>query len=176
MNPSIKNAYGRRLESLANIAIIVCSLVLLAVVWKRQFPPQSRTASPRVGQKLALGDVDWSQNHHTLLLALRTDCRFCTESADFYRRLLGEVDRSTAKPHVIAVLPQPIGDARSYLSHLGIAVSDVRQASLTDLNIQGTPTLLLIGDSGRIISVWVGRLHAPTEGEVLAAVRSAQPN
>lgn len=122
----------------------------------------------RVGQALALPNVDWANNGRTLILALSTTCHFCTESGPFYQRLVKERGGNT---RLIAVLPQAVSDGKNYLDRLGVSVDEVQQASLSSINIRGTPTLLLVNGKGVVVQEWVGRLPTEQETEVLSKVR-----
>lgn len=157
---------------MANVAIIVVAL-LLAVVLTRQylFPAQgqnptaqSAPRAPKNGDTIALGGVAWQQNGKTLLLAVSSTCRFCTESAPFYRRLVKE--RGDAR--LIALVPQTVSEGQAYMKSLGVDISDVRQVSFNDLAVSGTPTLILVDGEGKVAGTWIGALKPETENEVLS--------
>jgi hypothetical protein len=102
----------KRLETIANIAIIVVA-ILLSVVLVKNFiltraadgNHQHARNSIRKGEKVPLQNMDWAKNSKTVLLALQKECRFCSESAPFYQRLVqGTAQRSDV--HLVAVLPQ----------------------------------------------------------------------
>ena len=122
------------------------------------------------GTKLSLPGVNWARNKETLLLALQQGCHYCTESAEFYQRLLRE-RAGGRKIRVIAVLPQKVNDASSYLASLGVRVDKVVQAPLDAVDVRGTPTLLLVNKKGVVTKSWVGRLPAARETEVISVVR-----
>lgn len=101
-----------------------------------------------------------------MVLAISTTCHFCNESAPFYDELVSQCKQQHVR--TIAVLPQPTVEAESYLKDKGIAVDEVRQAILSGLRINGTPTLLLVDGGGIVRSVWIGKLESSGEKEVLA--------
>ena len=114
------------------------------------------------------GDI--AKDKRTLVLALSTQCHFCTESAPFFQR----VRKETAKDlKMVAVLPQPVNDSHKYLESEGVQVDEVRQARLNTIGVRGTPTLLFVDRSGTVKEAWQGRLLPDQEEEVLAALRSA---
>ena len=78
------------------------------------------------------------RSQHTIVLALSTHCHFCTASGDYYKRLQ-EVARARGVP-IVAVLPQPTDEARSYLENLGVPIAVVKQAPLASLSV--SPRLL----------------------------------
>jgi hypothetical protein len=70
----------------------------------------------------------------------------------------------------IAVLPQPFPEAEAYLKGEGVTVDEVRQATLSELEINGTPTLLLLDRSGRVKHVWLGKLPSEKESDVVTTL------
>jgi peroxiredoxin len=165
-----------RIETLANVMTVVVSL-LLSVVLVKQFllPGRSdRTASPQtaVGTNLtrSLPGVDWKKNGHTLILAISTRCHFCTESAPFFKRIENERAKDVK---LVAVLPQPVEEARKYLDGEGVHVDEVRQASLQSIGVAGTPTLLLVDAGGKVSDVWRGKLQPDDEEKVIATLRDS---
>lgn len=164
-------------ELAANVAIIAAAIMLCVVLAKTQFadsaPPQgandypaSKSSTKPLG-KLDLPEVSWQKNGQTLVLALSTSCPYCTESAAFYRRLKQE----SSEAHLLAVFPQAASEGEAYLKKLAVPVDEVRQASFGQLNVRGTPTLLLVDDGGEVKDTWVGKLPSNQEGQVLARLK-----
>jgi thioredoxin-related protein len=112
-----------------------------------------------------VSSVDWSKNEKTLVMAVSSTCHFCTESAPFYRDI-----RARTRVHTIAVLPQSVYEGRNYLSSLGVQVDEVLQAPLNSIDVNGTPTLILVGRDGTVIRTWLGKLPPDLEKEVLLSV------
>jgi peroxiredoxin len=117
------------------------------------------------GAKAPLLNVDWEHNGQTLILALSNDCHYCTESAAFYQKIVKQRQGKNLK--VIAVFPQDIESGQDYLNRLGVAVDEVRQVSLSSIQVNGTPTLLLVDNQGVVKEVWVGKLPSDKESEAL---------
>jgi hypothetical protein len=162
----------KKVELLANVAIIVIALLLGAVLVKRYLMPAAPTSPPAAAQiqpgtKINLPGVDWGKSEQTLVLALSDGCRFCTESAGFYQRLAKE-KASVGGVRLIAVLPQEVSQGQTYLSSLGVAVDEVRQSTLGAIGVSGTPTLLLVDNNGAVKQSWLGKLPPDKETEVLS--------
>lgn len=158
---------SKRIEVIANVAIIVVALLIVGVIVQRFF--LARRAAPptiTVGSKVGLAGVDWQQNHRTLVLALQRGCRYCAQSASFYQRLTQVAPTKGVK--LVAVLPQPPAEGHEYLSSLAVSITDIRQSPLDGLNVSGTPTLILVDDKGLVVASWVGKLPSDKEAEVLA--------
>lgn len=162
----------KKVELLANIAIVVVALLLGVVLVRRYLLPGAQTGGNlpdqvAAGTKLSLSGVDWAGNKQTLLLALSKGCHFCSESAPFYRRLAAErAGRSDLR--LVAVLPQPVDEGRGYLDELGVSVDEVRQSALGSISVRGTPTLILVDGGGVVKQSWVGKLSVEAEAEVLS--------
>lgn len=163
---SLTNMF-RKIELLANVAIVLIAILIGGVFVKNYFLNNSETASQiKVGTKVSLPEVDWAKNNQTLLLVLSNNCHFCTESAPFYQRLVQETSKSK-NAQLIAVMPQEVSEGKHYLNDLGVSISDVRQIPLDSLKVKGTPTLLLIDNKGIVADLWAGKLSADKESEVL---------
>ena len=177
----------KKLEVLANVAVLITSVVLSSVLVKKYFfsPTKqeasveavqskspasgaSRRPSIQTGTKISLPGIDWSKSTLTVVLALSTTCHFCSESAPFYQNLQQQKPNDV---RVVAVLPQPIEDSRNYLNTLGVSVSDVVQSSLGEVGVSGTPTLLLIDNQGSVTDSWVGKLSESEAAQVIAQIQ-----
>src|SRR5438552_1576739 len=140
----MKEIAHKRVEFAANIGIVVVSSLLTFTLvrdtlFKRTASAADRPAAnlprgPELGHKVMLPNVNFANAKQTLVFVLSKGCRFCTDSAEFYRKIthehLGRTDLQ-----LLAVLPQDVSTAREYLNELGVPVTDVIQASLDTLNI-----------------------------------------
>ena len=172
-------AIAKKIELVANLAIIVAALLLCVSLVNRsllsdQQPVSSKEQLPE-GTKLVLSGVDWSKSDQTLLLVLSDACHFCTESGEFYRRLAQERAKATGL-RLIAIMPQEVDRGRAYLDRLGVSVDEVRQAPLSVLRVAGTPTLIAVNGAGLITASWVGKLSAEKEAEVLERLQRPTTN
>lgn len=161
----------RKLEIAANVAILIVATLASVVLVRNYFFTRTRSERPRplvVGTTLSVPGLDWRANGNTLVLALSTNCHYCSESAPFYRRLAGELSRR--RVHLTAVLPQNANESGAYLRTLQLPVSDVRQIPLRSLQIRGTPTLVLVDGRGVVRHVWEGKLTPEREQQVLEAI------
>ena len=165
---------AKKIEFAANVSIIVVA-ILLAVVLIRQnlmvrtvYPENSQNQDGHVGSKVSIPGINWNENKQTLLLAISSNCRYCTESAGFYKRLLSE----TADTKIVAVMPQEAAQARQYLTNHEIQLNDIKQLGLGSLGVTGTPTLILVDTNGVVIGWWVGKLSPTQEAEVLEKLKT----
>lgn len=162
------------IEHIANVLIIVVALLCLAVVAQRYFrseqPAESQRPpamkSPAIGSKISSLDVDWSHNKKNVLLILQEGCRYCSESADFYKTLVQQTKGKGVS--VTAVLPQDREVAKKYLDKLQLSEIDTKQSALNYLDVSATPTLIVADDKGQVEKVWIGKLPSEKQNEVLA--------
>lgn len=116
------------------------------------------------------GTVDFARSRRTLLVVVRSDCRFCTASKALYSELL---KRERAMPDSVRVFlvgpPTDIGFP-DYMTDIGFAPHRRVQISGDDLRVVGTPTLLLVDHRGRIENTWLGKLASDEEAAVLDTI------
>jgi hypothetical protein len=136
--------------------------------------PQTAHANAKnlIGTKEPISDLGLAKDKQTLVLVLQVGCHFCSDGAEFYRRL-AVMMRSQKNCDLTAVLPNSMKDSREYLNSLSIDVPHIRQSSLEPLNVRGTPTLLMVNEHGLVTKSWVGRLNPSQEAEVMASVRAS---
>lgn len=160
-----KSGMAKKIELAANIGILI-TVVLVIILFVRNYTQRQSdpTRTVALGSKFALKDVNWQANGKNLVFAVSTTCHFCSESAGFYRKLVEECKQQHV--HTIAVLPQTPAEAQAYLTGEGVSVDEIRQAALPDLDIPGTPTLVLVDPAGVVKRVWVGKLPSTKEDEV----------
>jgi len=157
---------SKKLEMGANVAIIIVALAVVAMLVKNYWAsPAEPHHSITTGSKFGLKVDDGRSNPKTVVLALSTNCHYCTESAEFYRKLSLQCHQQHIP--IIAVLPQDVTASRSYLTDEGVIVDEIRQVPLADLRVDGTPTLVIIDSSGVVKKVWVGKLPSNKEKEVI---------
>jgi hypothetical protein len=168
-------AFYKRIELLANIAIIVVALLLGIVLVKRHLLPSTSTAvvsdlsggaALKPGTRLPLTGVQWDKSDRTLLMVLSTTCHFCNDSAPFYQRL-AHAKSGHAEARIIAVLPQNVDQAQQYLNEHGVTVDEITQSAPGAAYARATPTLIMVDRTGSVVESWVGRLPVDKEAEVL---------
>lgn len=152
--------------------VVICVSVLLGATLGASFlVSRGRDTGAQLrGTKLPLDGVEWGDR--SVVLALRAGCRYCAQSADFYRTLARQCADSNVR--LIAVLPSDVSESREYLERLGVKVNEVRQADLKSLGVLSTPTLLVVGNSGTVSDAWVGLLSPARERDVLSRLRPAE--
>src|SRR5258708_3151963 len=147
---------ARKLEVAPNIAIVVVACVAVMVLVRNYRASSAQPPTVKTGAQFALKNADWTGSPKNMVLAVSTTCHFCTESAPFYRTLVEQCRRDHVK--TIAVLPHPVKEAEAYLQGEGLTVDENRQSPLSDVEVSGTPTLVLVDSRGVVRSAWGGKL------------------
>jgi hypothetical protein len=165
----MKDAFVKRTETVANIAVILLTVGVIVVLVKNHVHgDRARSAGPRApaaGAKISLPDIEWADYPKNLLLVISTQCRFCSDSAPFYRRLMNEAGLRK-DTRVIALLPQEAAESRRYLTELNVPVAEVLPLS-DSLDVTGSPTLILVDGHGVVRDTWLGQLDSDKESELL---------
>lgn len=154
------NKLSQKIEFVANILIIAAILLSGGIIQKyfsisHTLIEQVRVR-PTIGSKLNLQDVNFLTQPKTLVLALQTGCRFCNESAPFYKRIVETIKDKNIK--LVAAFPTNVEESAAHLNELGLANIEVRRSSLNDIQVSGTPTLILTNEKGEVTDFWVGKL------------------
>jgi hypothetical protein len=162
----------RLAEVCANVAIVtVCCLIVWTFYEHKALGFRSPETNLQGVTEPSITGYSWSSHPETLLLAIRTGCRYCEQSFPFYKRLSDLQQGSHLKAHMVAVMPdyRAVGD--STLSSAGIKVDGVFGQPLDALSVSGTPTLLLLDAHGRVMRAWFGELTPRGEQDVLSAAQ-----
>ncbi len=188
-----QNKFTKSVELATNISIILVALIGATVLVKNYLlrSPATITSSrppaaapgrdsggkrelpsgPAQGTQFSVPGISWSDSEETVVLALSDKCKYCTESAPFYKRLAEETAKRQGVK-VVAVFPQDASAGKKYLDDLGVPVGEVKQATLDSMGVRGTPTLVLVDKSGTVKQSWVGLLKAERETEVLSRIKA----
>lgn len=164
-----KGGAAKKIELAANIGIVITAVLVVILFVRNYTHRQSDTErTVALGSKFGLKNVNWQANNKNLVLAVSTTCHFCTESAPFYRKLVEQCKQQHV--HTVAVLPQSPTEAQAYLGGEGVSVDEIRQAPLSDLDIGGTPTLVMVDGTGVVKHVWMGKLPTTQEDDVVTSL------
>ena len=161
-----------RLEILTNIVLISLACFIGYYFWQARRTPESRPqASVKVGDRLpSLPGYAWKAHDRTLVLALKDGCRFCEESIPFYQKLAALEKSNQIDAHLIAVFPDDLAAVRQLVKTQRLAIEAFPGIELNQVKVEGTPTLILVDQQGRVSRVWIGELAAAGQAEVVTAI------
>lgn len=164
------------LETATNIAVIIAALVVSGVFILNYLRPNDRRtrrlqAGFEKGQQLAqIPGIAYGEAPKTLLIALNTNCGFCTESIHFYNRL-AEIQRaSNSKTRIITIFPSTAKEIQQYAEQHRLGLNTMAAVDFRALNVAGTPTMILVDTNGRVIDFWIGKPSESTERQIIKQV------
>ena len=105
-------------------------------------------------------------------MALAKECKYCTESAEFYRRLAGGL-ASQSNTRLMAVFSENESEAEAYLNQLEVQIKELRHVSLPSLGIRSVPTLAILNRNGVVTDMWIGKLSPLEERALMSKLKLA---
>jgi hypothetical protein len=153
-----------RLDKATNISIILASAAVVLTLASNHIrepagkAPGNPTRSAK-GAKLPLPKL--SENMEAaVLVMLSTECRFCDQSADFYRNLFRIKEDSKGKIELITFFREPLAQAEEKLSHWNLKPSFLYANGFKYVEemVSGTPTIFMTDSSGIVKETWIGKL------------------
>lgn len=124
------------------------------------------------GKPLAqIPTIDYQSNKRTLLIVLNTNCKYCSESAPLYRKLMDQNSQSS-KLHIVAIFPNRADEVSQFMKTHELKMEAVTDIQLDTLRLSGTPSLILVNSAGEINDFWVGKLTESEAEHVLLSLAS----
>ena len=159
-----------------NIAILVVALILSALLVRKFFfqPAQNTDYRIAADATLRINGINWADSEQTVLVALAKECKYCTESAEFYRRLAGRL-ATQSNTRLMAVFSEKESEAEAYLKQLEVPIKELRYVSLSSLGIRSVPTLAILNRNGVVTDMWIGKLSPLEERTLMAKLKLADP-
>ncbi|HVF55789.1 MAG TPA: hypothetical protein VM934_06540 [Pyrinomonadaceae bacterium] len=165
--------WKNRLEVATNMAVLFVAVIVLATFVRSYLgshPKPQLEAGFQKGQPFArVPGINYNSASQTLLIAMSTKCRYCNESVPFYKQL-AEAQRASGKAtHIVAVFPNAEGEVKQYLQQNNLNLETITDIDLKALNINGTPSAVLIDSSGKVSDFWIGKLPQDIQQRVIKA-------
>lgn len=165
-----------RLETIANVATIAASMLVITMVVSRFLAPHATPSEPyQPGDVLpSIPGLQYSEVDRTVLLFVRSTCPYCTISMPFYKTLLDN-RYSVGQPtyRVVALSYEPEDAITAYFAAHNLAVDDSLSIAPGATAVTKTPTLLLVDTIGRVLGSWSGLLTAEREAEVRQTIATS---
>jgi len=162
-----------KLDTVANIAIIVvCAVAAVILIRNNFFPPRPPGAPEQVeaGEQFdELKQVVPAGSKQALVIAVSPTCHFCTESIPFYKRLQEERNQKGSGVKLVTAVPAAAAreEETKLMTAGGFTPDSVVELNFATVKVPGTPTLMLVDKEGKVLNVWVGKLNEDGEKEVL---------
>jgi thioredoxin-related protein len=162
-----------RLDTAANIAIILVCAIAAVVLVRREFFPAAPPPPPGAVEKGERFDqlkaVLPAGAQKTLVVAVSPTCHFCNESLPFYKRLVDERNQKSSPVKFLAAVRsegEKSEEAKKF-ADAGVRLDGVVPIDFSSIKVPGTPTLLLVDNNGKVLNVWVGKLDDSGQKDVL---------
>ncbi len=169
------------LDTVANIAIILVCAIAAVVLVRNQFFP--RTQAPGGMPQVEKGEqydqlkaVVPAGTNRALVVAVQPGCHFCNDSIPFYKNLIDQRNQKNSAVKFIAAVPtnekpeeaqKLVSEESQKFSAGGAQPDSMVNIDFAAIKVPGTPTLMLVDNTGKVLDVWVGKLDAEGEKEVL---------
>jgi hypothetical protein len=165
------------LEGASYLALcVVCSLGTYRLY---QFHPQesvSAAQAPFVASAPASLSgripLDFTTRKRWVILALSTQCRFCQQSVPFQQSLL-KITKASNAVGLVAIFPQTTKDVDQYEAAYKFFPKTLADLPLNQIEVPGTPTLLIVDGQGKVLRHWEGLLSEKAQKEVITEVTKA---
>lgn len=158
------------LEKLSNVAVILVAVVVIFTLLRHDLAPSRSPDRGFTASSITLRSITNTPSKLNLVLGISTVCPFCERNVDFYKTLSNLT--APGKLALYTIFPQSAQDAQVYLNQKHITPTGVISSPLSNYQITGTPTLLLLDSSGRVEHSWVGALSSSRQAEVLKAIHN----
>jgi rhodanese-related sulfurtransferase len=157
-----------------NVAILVVALILSTLLARKFLLQPSENTDYRIAADatLKISGINWADSEQTVLVALAKECKYCTESAEFYRRLAGGL-ASQSNTRLMAVFSEDESEAEAYLKRLEVPINELRHVSLPSLGIRSVPTLAILNRNGVVTDMWIGKLSPLEERALMSKLKLA---
>ncbi len=165
-------------DRVTNIAVVVAAIVLLLSFARSYFSDPPATFSPEPIKKGSIlheiAGLEFDKSSRTLILALSTTCRYCTQNLPFYKNLAKQIeDGGSSSTRLIALFPESRERVDAYTSVHNLSVSVVTDVNYPELEIPFTPSLILIDSNGEVLHSWDGTLSEDEQKDVHSAISEA---
>jgi hypothetical protein len=103
---------------------------------------------------------------------MNIECHFCTESISFYNKL-AEPQQGVKAARIIAIFPNEEGEVKKYAQYNRLQLETISGVNFKALNISGTPTMILVDDSGKVVDFWIGKLSKDNEHQIIKTLAAS---
>jgi hypothetical protein len=184
------------LEKAANVGIVLVSCAVVADIGYRHFNPgaagsstaaiSTATKQPAGHQYLEYKTGDTFEQipgltptpagSRSLLFVVRSTCPYCTQSMDFYQRVVQQTRNEHLPVRLVGVCLEGIDACNAYFKAHNISMDLTVGVNPGSIKVAGTPTLLLLDERNQVTSVWTGALAPTREQALLSALAHKSGN
>ncbi len=161
-----------KLGAITNIAIILTLIFFVTITDRREFFKGGGLFAGNKGSLSGakfpvLTGVRYEGKSTTLLLFASAHCKHCQASSGFYKKLFQTMEKRRSEVQAAVVFPKADGQY-DWVNAYGLPQSVVLvQIDQLQLDISGTPTIVLVDEKGIVKKSWVGQLNFIEEQQLL---------
>jgi len=154
------------------LLIVVCIAALAALVRQQFFPQSSRPSYPELtGKRIVIPGMDVPMSPGlAVVVAVRSDCKFCGDSLAFYREIENRRRASKNPIGFFFVSPEPTEKTVAFVRKTGVSADRVISVDFKNLGIALTPTLAIVDSDGLVKKAYYGKLTDKKETDLLTLV------
>lgn len=173
MATSETSKVARSLNTATNVALIAAAIAFIWMVFSKPTTSTEPEKAYTTGERFSIKGVnvaDVTAGHATVVLYVRSSCKFCTESMPFYKTLAETAER----PRLVVVGYEDEATLGKYVSDHSVKPDSVLRLDRNEpeSRLRGTPTLILVNSTGRVEGAWRGRLDESQRTKVLQMIVS----
>lgn len=146
-------------------------MVLLTAFARQMFeehPEPQLHPGLQKGLKLNLATLNLkNEQKQALIVAMSTKCQYCTESIPFLNKLAEAQQRGNHQSAILAIFPDSEKEVSAYTQREQFKMATAAPIDLKSFNVQGTPTMILVDSTGKVLDFWVGKLTSDEQQEVI---------
>jgi hypothetical protein len=160
------------------VSIAVCCLIVYLSLWgydtwkqhRRAIQAVSLLGSPlQVGSTVSLDGADFSRSPVNFIVVVSPVCKYCLASETFHSNWL-KIARTANVPVYVAVPSKK--EASQYLKGLGVSDDSAREYKQLKGFVSGTPTIVGVDSTGRVVDLWAGLATPADESDVVDITRA----
>lgn len=120
-----------------------------------------------IGKHLSnISDLNERKYETSIILILDTNCKYCNESIDFYKKL-EKSDYNKNTKQLVALFAQNLDVVSKYGKENEFTVRSIASVDFIGLKVGITPTIVVINTKRKIIKSWFGKLKSEQEQEII---------
>lgn len=162
----------RYLEVITSVAVVLTALAMLWIFISGSVlkPSNSKPLDGlHTGESLPqLPNYSYGDTDKTLIIALSTKCRYCTEEVTFFNELAGT--RNNNSTRILAVFPESSDEVEQYVRAKNLTINFIAGIKLEQLNLASVPAEILVDRKGKILNFWIGGLAEGVKREITEAI------
>jgi len=122
----------------------------------------------------SLSGVDYRDSDRTIVLYLRSTCRYCVESMPWFEKLSQQAQTTGARVVVISRQEQEV--LERFVTDSDLSVFTTVSVGLDAWpKLTNTPGIVVVGRDGTVRGSWRGRLSDESQREIIRAVIETHP-